>query len=497
MDATEREFTERFRAWALVLGIWALVFLPPCQLGAQVVPASAVVSSNRYLLVVDTSRSMQRRSDATLRAVQDLLGSGMRGQFRRGDTLGVWTFNAELYTGRFPLQRWSPETQANITAATVSFLREQKYEKQSSFEQLLPALDRLVKQSDFLTIILISDGREEIAGTPFDQRINDFYRLWRDEQQRALMPFSTILRARAGHITDFSVNPAPWPVEMPPLLADSQAAGTDKNAPKIQPPTAPPLIISGKAKRAETTNAAKAPEPAPLKPETVLPPVRSVDVSKEQASVVPATPAKSESEAPRPVLAKTESPARAPQQVKTEPAPAVAAKDLTGPTQSASPLPSPVGEPKTESAKAPGPNPPNEPLVKSEPAPPPAAPVSKPKPVRTEAPQPAPTLVTSTAPPPRQPSAPTEASPVAPPLHAPLTAVLPPATNAPSSGRPRFVAQAATAIPPEPFFARPSFQLAGFVLVGVGFSILFVLTRRSRSGPHPSLITRSFNEKEK
>jgi hypothetical protein len=474
MDANEREFTESFRAWALILGIWVLGFLSPGQLWAEAVPASGLVSSNRYLLVVDISRSMQRRSDATLRAVQDLVSSGMRGQFQRGDTLGVWTFNAELYTGRFPLQHWMPEKKVDVTAATLTFLREQKYEKQSSFEQLLPALDRLVKQSDFITIILISDGREEVAGTPFDKRINDFYRLWRDEQQRALMPFATIFRARAGRITDFSVNPAPWPVEMPPLPTDLQVAGTEKNAPKIQPPTAPPLIISGKAKRAETTNTAKVLEPAPVKSETVLPSVQSAVVPKEQAPAVLAS-----------------------QPVKTEPPPTAAVKNLTAPIQTTNPPPSPVAEPKSVVIKAPEPNRPEVPLVKVEPAPPLVAPDSKMVPVRKETPQPVPSLATPTAPPPRQLPSLTETNAASSSLHGPLTAALPSATSAPASAMPPSDFQTATVIPPEPFFARPSIQLAAFILVGIGFSILFVVTRRSRSGPHPSLITRSFDEKEK
>src|SRR5881396_2162018 len=47
--------------------------------------------SNRYLFIVETSRSMQRRSDGMLAAVQQLLNSGIGGQLKRGDTLGIWT----------------------------------------------------------------------------------------------------------------------------------------------------------------------------------------------------------------------------------------------------------------------------------------------------------------------------------------------------------------------------------------------------------------------
>src|SRR5882724_1036018 len=71
-------------------------------------PAPAAPHSSRYLLIVETSRSMQRRTQGTLDAVRTLLASGMGGQMRRGDTLGVWTFNDQLYAGSFPLQTVSP-----------------------------------------------------------------------------------------------------------------------------------------------------------------------------------------------------------------------------------------------------------------------------------------------------------------------------------------------------------------------------------------------------
>src|SRR4030095_7829986 len=48
---------------------------------------------NRYLLLVETSRSMQRRTNAVFETVHELLGSGMQAQLRHGDTIGLWTFN--------------------------------------------------------------------------------------------------------------------------------------------------------------------------------------------------------------------------------------------------------------------------------------------------------------------------------------------------------------------------------------------------------------------
>src|SRR5438309_7975909 len=75
-------------AWKLKLGVFAqacfLFALGLCSSQAQ---TNTATPGNRYLLIVETSRSMQQRSQGTLRAVQQLLLSGMNGQLRRGDTL--------------------------------------------------------------------------------------------------------------------------------------------------------------------------------------------------------------------------------------------------------------------------------------------------------------------------------------------------------------------------------------------------------------------------
>ena len=107
----------------LLAGLLCLAALTPCTLLAQTGTAKAPRPSNRCLLVVETSRSMQRRSDGVIQAVQDMLKSGLAGQLRPGDTLGVWTFNESLYAGRFPLQTWSPEAQQGIALRTVAFLK--------------------------------------------------------------------------------------------------------------------------------------------------------------------------------------------------------------------------------------------------------------------------------------------------------------------------------------------------------------------------------------
>jgi hypothetical protein len=223
------------------LALLVFVSLLPCS--AQTNTNAPTPLVNRYLLILNTSHSMQRRSDGTLRALQQLLGSGMGGQFRRGDELAIWTYNDRLDGGQFPLQRWWPETHAKVVARALAFVQQQRYQKTASLAQVMPPLNQLIKSSAFLTVVLVSDGEEQIHGTPFDEQINQSYVAWQEEQQKARMPLLTLLRAKGGVLTDFSVTPAPWPIDLPPLPKELQLADArQKKTPTLPPPPKKPLI---------------------------------------------------------------------------------------------------------------------------------------------------------------------------------------------------------------------------------------------------------------
>src|SRR5437764_726886 len=93
--------------------------------------------SQRYLLVFETSRAMSRRSENSIKAAADLIRSGLNGQMRAGDTLGIWTFNDALSTGEFPLAKWSPETSRKLSSIAAGFLSQQKFEKGADLRQVI------------------------------------------------------------------------------------------------------------------------------------------------------------------------------------------------------------------------------------------------------------------------------------------------------------------------------------------------------------------------
>src|ERR1051325_3072999 len=193
----------------------------------------------RYLFIVETSRSMGHRSDGTIKTVANLLFSGMYGQIRQGDTIGVWTYNKELYTGRLPLQRWSTLEQRDVCSAILNFIKSQKYDSQPAFSSVRPPLENVIKDSEFITVVLVSSGEEKMLGTPFDDQMNQLYDNWREEQQKSRMPFVTVLRAKRGTIIGYSVTPSPWQVEFPAWPAEPAVAKNvvpEPLPPKTQPP---------------------------------------------------------------------------------------------------------------------------------------------------------------------------------------------------------------------------------------------------------------------
>jgi len=172
--------------------------------------------SQRFLLVFEASRAMSHRAANSITTVSNLIGSGLNGQMQSGDTLGVWTYNDSLSAGKFPLAKWTAETGSKIATAVASFLRQQKLERGADFRQVMTLAGKVAESSDRLTVIVISSGESEISGTIFDSKINYAFKTWRAEQEKARMPFVTLIRASRGEFLAQAVTPAPWQLDVPP-----------------------------------------------------------------------------------------------------------------------------------------------------------------------------------------------------------------------------------------------------------------------------------------
>jgi hypothetical protein len=244
-------FAVPFAKTPAVVLCWLLLTLPaPARLQAQTSHSTPSPPAHRCLIIVETSRVMQRRAPGAYAALKALLDSGLKGQLRRGDMISLWTFNEGLHTNQF--EPWSPQTQLAYAVRLSAFRSAAAYEKRASLDKVLPQMERVIRESEFITVILVSSGEDLMRDTPFHDQINEAFIQWRDEQRKVRMPFVTLLRAWSGRFTDWSVTPAPWPVELPPLPAEPQIVVEDDSAKPAEAPapersaTPLPVILAAK-----------------------------------------------------------------------------------------------------------------------------------------------------------------------------------------------------------------------------------------------------------
>jgi hypothetical protein len=221
--------------------------------GVRAQTNAAVPPSNRWLLIVETSRYTRSSGNEVPRLAAMIVASGMKGQVRSGDTLGMWTFNDALYTGKFPLQTLAPEVNRRIAQRVFDFLNEQEFEKKGRLDKILPEVHQIIKESDYLTVILLSSGTKEISGTPFDAEINTAYETLQKERKKTKLPIVTVLRAQQGRITNYTVSLPIRSLEIPPLPPELLVTNVVESKPAPRPkPVVPPLILRGRQSEPET-----------------------------------------------------------------------------------------------------------------------------------------------------------------------------------------------------------------------------------------------------
>ena len=77
------------------------------------------------------------------------------------------------------------ENRSAIENRISEFVRTQKYVKNAALDQVIPAIGQVIRNSDLITVILVSDGLSKIHGTIYDEQINQAYDKWREQQRKA------------------------------------------------------------------------------------------------------------------------------------------------------------------------------------------------------------------------------------------------------------------------------------------------------------------------
>ncbi|MCS7336929.1 MAG: hypothetical protein NZ739_01640 [Verrucomicrobiae bacterium] len=255
------------------LAIHALIVCIACaSLRAQTNVATAAPArkqSGRYLLIFDISAGMRSRAKMVEQTVSALITSGMQGELRPGDSIGVWTFNNRLHTGKFPLQEWAPDRADEIVARLAEFLQTRKYERKADWAEVMPRLNHVVRSSERLTVVLFSDASLRIHGTPFDAELNAMYAEHERTMKRTRAPFVTVLRAQRGRFIGASGTLAVWPIHFPPFTPEPEPASqTLTNRTATGTPSKPTAtgITRPQQQRHRATDPPRAPGQAPTGP---------------------------------------------------------------------------------------------------------------------------------------------------------------------------------------------------------------------------------------
>jgi len=240
----------------------------------------AILTSNRFLFVIDNSALMRKHVDDIRAAINETLQSSANGQLHAGDTIGVWTFNQDLHTGLLPLQNWKPEDAEEINLRLREFVRQQTFEKSSRLDLAVSAINKIVKISDLVTVVIISDGKSPIQGTPFDNDINHLYLQAVHDMKGKSRAVVTVLQGKAGNYTpNYNVSARPWPIAIPALpLSLKSIAGGSSNTPAraaevAEAPQAPASMPVPKAKPASASASLVlvGPQSSPSRPSVVIP----------------------------------------------------------------------------------------------------------------------------------------------------------------------------------------------------------------------------------
>ncbi len=209
----------------------------------------------RWLLIFDTSSAMKKRLPAVEAEIKSLFLSSIDGKLRTNDSIGVWTFDSQLHAGQFPLMWWQPERAALEATNLAMFLRGQKFSGNTKFDALQPTLNRVIADSERLTVLIFCSGADEIHWTPYDESLNAMLAQTAAERKKSLQPVVVLLRTQVGKYIGATVNFPPQPVTSPsfPLLP-CEIKTIPSNPPPVaivvpatKPivPVAPSLVIVG------------------------------------------------------------------------------------------------------------------------------------------------------------------------------------------------------------------------------------------------------------
>lgn len=292
------------------------------------------IQPRRLLVIFETSKVMKDNLRDTEDTLAKLFSTNLKNELHPYDDVAIWTVNDAIHAEESLIDSWEPEEAAIYTGKVCEFLNKQKFSKHASLAPIEPALSRIVKNSEHLTVLIFCDTESHIAGTPYDNGINSIIANTAATLNGKQMSLIIVLRSYKGQYMGSSVNLSadlripkfPAPPKRTPTV-NQNTAGPVARAMERPAASLPPMIIVGTE---AGTNLSLLTNTPPPRPEVTVPP----PTATTKSAAVPVTP----SPAPAEVAVTQPQPARLPETI-TQPTPPPAPSQPAPPAVATEPNP--------------------------------------------------------------------------------------------------------------------------------------------------------------
>jgi len=173
-------------------------------------------SSNRFLFIIDTSANMLKWDEPVRESVFDLLYSGVRGHMTNGDSFGVWLAGGANDTSA-SVETWKQKHAVELASRVAVRVKERGTKGKPCLAEALADAKRVASAVGDVTVILVSNGKTPVRGTPFDAELNSQYQEFTQTVRNAQATLNTVLVAQDGEFVAWSVNSPDFLVSMPEI----------------------------------------------------------------------------------------------------------------------------------------------------------------------------------------------------------------------------------------------------------------------------------------
>ena len=170
----------------------------------------------RYVIVIDSTFSMRRYQEDIEKALIHWLDDGWGGRASGGDGVSIWTYSQYGENALLETKTWRIRAQQKLLDQSLIAMGEIRYFGRARSKEILGLLSSSVASGTPLTVLWITDGKSDFAGSPFDSEIVKIFKSQQEFIKKAKIPFVLTLESEGKEFAAWGVNRLT--LEAPPFL---------------------------------------------------------------------------------------------------------------------------------------------------------------------------------------------------------------------------------------------------------------------------------------